>query len=208
MGGGQIKDDRLSSVRLGLRLVFGYLLDDLNRGVDRGLGKGYNRSMEKRSFVSPSKGKLTLGEVIGEITAYLEEEPERQYRLIIGTDSHNSTKDHRADFVTAVVIHRIGRGGRYFWSKKKRANIVTLRDKIYTETLLSLDLAQKLVPKLQAYLKPGNGGYELEIHIDVGEIGPTREMIREVVGMVVGNGFKAKTKPDSYGASTVADRYT
>ena len=164
--------------------------------------------MEQRGFTSPSKGKLTLSEVVGEITAYLAEEPDRQYRLVIGTDSHNSTSDHRADFVTAVVIHRIGRGGRYFWAKKRKENMFTLRDRIYTETLLSLDLAQKLVPELKAYLKPGNGGYELEIHIDVGEVGPTREMIREVVGMVVGNGFRAKTKPESYGASTVADRHT
>ena len=164
--------------------------------------------MKKKIFFSPSKGKLSLREMIGEITTYLEEEPERRYRLVIGTDSHNSRSDHKADFVTAVVIHRVGRGGRYFWTKKRREKIFTLRDKIYTETLLSLDLAQKLVPKLQSYLKPGNGGYELEIHIDVGKVGPTREMIKEVVGMVVGNGFKAKTKPESFGASIVADRYT
>jgi hypothetical protein len=33
-------------------------------------------------------------------------------------------------------------------------------------------------------------------------------MIREVVGMVNGNGFTAKTKPDSWAASTVADKHT
>lgn len=164
--------------------------------------------MRERSFVSPTKGKLTPVEVIGEITAYLNDEPEGQYRLIIGTDSHNSNRDYRADFVTAIVIHRVGRGGRYFWTKKQREEIFTLRDKIYTETLLSLELAQELVPELKVSLKPENGGYELEIHIDVGEVGETRDMIREVVGMVVGNGFKAKTKPESFGASTVADRHT
>ncbi|MBU3957376.1 ribonuclease H-like YkuK family protein, partial [Patescibacteria group bacterium] len=39
-------------------------------------------------------------------------------------------------------------------------------------------------------------------------IGPTREMIKEVVGMVNGNGFVAKTKPESYGAFVVADKHT
>jgi predicted RNase H-related nuclease YkuK (DUF458 family) len=33
-------------------------------------------------------------------------------------------------------------------------------------------------------------------------------MIKEVVGMVTGNGFKARTKPESYGASNVADKHT
>jgi len=33
-------------------------------------------------------------------------------------------------------------------------------------------------------------------------------MIREVVGMVNGNGFYARTKPDAYGATSVADKHT
>jgi predicted RNase H-related nuclease YkuK (DUF458 family) len=32
-------------------------------------------------------------------------------------------------------------------------------------------------------------------------------MIREVVGMVVGNGYTAKTKPESFAASSVADKH-
>ncbi|HAA34763.1 MAG TPA: hypothetical protein DCD97_05580, partial [Firmicutes bacterium] len=40
------------------------------------------------------------------------------------------------------------------------------------------------------------------------EAGDTKELIREVVGMVIGSGFDARIKPESYGASKVADRYT
>ncbi len=83
----------------------------------------------------------------------------------------------------------------------------SLRDKIYAETLLSLDIAEKFLPKLNKRLN-GNGSYELEIHIDVGRVGDTRDMIKEVVGMVTGNGYTAKTKPESYGASKVADKHT
>jgi len=81
-----------------------------------------------------------------------------------------------------------------------------LRDKIYTETLLSLNIARELVPQLRRAITPAK--YDLEIHVDVGPLGPTRDMIKEVVGMVNGNGFKAKTKPDSWGASSVADKHT
>ena len=81
-----------------------------------------------------------------------------------------------------------------------------LRDKIYTETLMSLDVAQKIVPEIRAKISPDK--YDLEIHIDVGPVGPTREMIKEVVGMVNGSGFVAKTKPNSWGASSVADKHT
>ncbi|MFZ5899548.1 MAG: ribonuclease H-like YkuK family protein, partial [Bacillota bacterium] len=50
--------------------------------------------------------------------------------------------------------------------------------------------------------------HQVEIHIDVGSHGDTKDLIREVVGMVTGSGFNAKIKPDAYGASSVADRHT
>ena len=83
---------------------------------------------------------------------------------------------------------------------------MVLREKIYTETTISLTTAEEIVPEIRKNISPGV--YDLEIHIDVGPLGPTREMIREVVGMVNGNGFTAKTKPDSWGASKVADKHT
>ncbi len=49
--------------------------------------------------------------------------------------------------------------------------------------------------------------YDLEIHIDVGEHGRTRELIDEVVGYIRGSGFAVKTKPDAYAASSVADKH-
>lgn len=162
----------------------------------------------ENEFWSPTKGKLNLERVIEETSDFVSEDPHSTYSLVIGTDSQSKKVNGSAeiDFVTAIVIHRKGRGGRYFWHKEKQKKHLVLRDKIYTETLLSLDLAQKLVPKLRKTLPPSK--YDLEIHIDVGPVGPTREMIREVVGMVQGNGFVAKTKPEAYGASVVADKHT
>ncbi len=100
----------------------------------------------------------------------------------------------------------MGKGARYFWKKvKKNGRTPVLRDKIYSETLMSLDVAQEIVPEIRKRISPAK--YDLEIHIDVGSLGPTREMIREVVGMVNGNGFTARTKPEAWGASTVADKH-
>ncbi len=48
----------------------------------------------------------------------------------------------------------------------------------------------------------------VEIHLDVGDIGDTKNIIREVVGMVTGSGYAAVTKPNAYGASKVADRHS
>jgi predicted RNase H-related nuclease YkuK (DUF458 family) len=164
-------------------------------------------NLSNDQFFSPSKGPVITSEMISEIAGFVDEEPQSFYRVVIGTDSQKKRANGKTeiDFVTAIVVHRVGRGARYFWKKEKRENMPVLRDKIYTETLISLDVAQEVVPELRRAVSPAK--YDLEIHIDVGPLGPTRDMIREVVGMVNGSGFKAKTKPDSWGASSVADKH-
>ena len=49
--------------------------------------------------------------------------------------------------------------------------------------------------------------FDFEIHIDVGENGPTQQLIQDVVSLVRANNFEAKTKPESYAATNVADRH-
>ncbi len=163
-------------------------------------------------FQSPTKSQLTITEVLAELKQFLEDDPKGIYSLVIGTDSHEKTdsKDgsRHINLVTAIVVHRKGFGGRYFWRRTQQGNIHTLRDKIYAETMVSLDFAKYFVPLLKQTLNGDIPDYYLEIHVDVGERGATREMIKEVVGMVTGSGYVAKTKPYSYAASYVADKYT
>lgn len=162
----------------------------------------------KEIFLSPTKGELSLAQVIDEISSFINEDHQASYRVVVGSDSQAKRINGEAeiDFVSAIVVHRVGRGGRYFWNKQKQHKKYVLREKIYTETLLSLQLAERLVPELRRVIPASR--YDLEIHIDVGPIGPTREMIKEVVGMVTGSGYTAKTKPESFGASSVADKHT
>ena len=163
---------------------------------------------ESLIFVSPTKGSLEAAGVVVEIARFIDSDPAGSYQIVIGSDSQarHVNSHSEIDFVTAVIVHRKGRGARYFWRKRKEIMMPVLRQKIYMETQLSLEAAQELVPLLRGTVSPGK--YDFEIHIDVGPLGPTRDMIKEVVGMVQGNGFKAKTKPDSWGASSVADKHT
>ncbi len=157
-------------------------------------------------FRSPTKGKMGLAKIAGEISNYIGEDSKNRYRLIVGTDS-NGCKN--ADFVTAIIVCRIGHGGRYFWKKTNGDRIYhTLRDRIHHEVTLSLKTAQDILNQLESVVKNDQLNYDFQIHIDVGQKGPTREMIKEVVGMVRGNGFDAKIKPESYAASNIADKYT
>ena len=127
----------------------------------------------------------------------------RQYRVTIGTDSELAA-DKDADFVTAIVVHRIGNGGRYFWRRFELGKFHTLRDRIIREVLISIDVAREILTELQKNDLPE---FEFEIHADVGTNGPTKAVIQEVVGMIRANNFQPRTKPESYAATSVADRH-
>lgn len=153
-------------------------------------------------FVSPTKGALTFERMFNDIVDYLTEVPKAKYKLIIGTDSQ-ARED--TSFVTAIIVHRTGKGARYYYQKRRHRKITSIRQKVFYETSLSLGVASRLAERIA---QNGYSQLDVEIHLDVGPNGETKELIREVVGMVVGSGFDAKIKPDSYGASKVADKHT
>lgn len=182
-------------------------------------------------FHSPSKGILNLSQVINELINYKKEDPQAEYRIVIGTDSE--TREKGADFVYVIAVHRVGSGGRYFWSRINDERKLDLRSRIYQEATISLALAGALLEKelefrkmkidmgqsitdiFKSLQKDSKNSLnkeiifsnELEIHVDIGSKGPTREMIKEITGMIRGSGFYVKIKPEAYAAANVADRY-
>lgn len=154
---------------------------------------------------SPTKGRLTFEQMMEDMLGYITGLPSSSYKVIIGTDSQVARGNTL--FITAVIIHRLGKGARYYYRKKSHRKIKSLRQKIFFETALSLELGG-MVAKRFADLGCDDEDLKVEIHIDAGTHGETKDLIREVVGMVTGSGFRARIKPDAYGASSVADRHT
>lgn len=60
------------------------------------------------TFLSPSYGLVTFAQLRQRVLQFMKQFPARRYRLVIGSDSQvkNGTG---ADFVTAIVVHRIGK---------------------------------------------------------------------------------------------------
>src|SRR3990167_181015 len=136
--------------------------------------------MNNGNFYSPTYGELTLLNVREHALKFIEKQPDYKYRLVIGTDSQPKN-GHGVDFVTAIVIHRLGFGGIYFWKRIIDTKKYILRSRIYQEASLSLACAEEVLELLK---NDGITKYDLEIHIDIGPVGETKEMINEVVGMV------------------------
>lgn len=163
------------------------------------------------SFFNITKGRMEFGRVIEEISSYISEKPEKFYDIIVGCDSSSA---ENPNFPVAVVILRKGEGGRFFLRKifYKERVFKSWKTRILEEVTLSCRLALLLKEALEKKFNvlPGlKEKYELRyIHADVGENGITKDMIKEVVGLIKGNGFEPKIKPESFVASSVADRFS
>lgn len=154
-------------------------------------------------FISPSKGRRDFPQVVDDIVAFVAEDETSRYSVVVGTDSEQHQSN--ADFVSVVTVHRIGKHGRYFWKRMPPIRAFDHHDRMLKEAMFSLDLAQRVVAALRQRISENL--YNFEIHLDIGYNGPTKPMIQEIVGMVTGNGFVARIKPESYAANKVADRH-
>lgn len=156
-------------------------------------------------FYSNSLGRFSMEELTEEIRNFIKKEPNRFYKVIIGTDSDSASC---ASLVTAVTVWRVGNGAIHFWTKSEPRVFHSLRDRIWQEALNSITLAQELRSKLQEKLGDEFFWEGNEIHVDIGRNGPTKDVIDGVVGMIKGYNFEPVIKPFAFGASIVADRHT
>lgn len=132
---------------------------------------------------------------------------ESEYEIIIGTDSQNHSQT-KVVSVVCIVCH--GHGGIFFYEITQEPLIKDVRKKLHIETMESLNVATKLVDLLEQ-----NSDYSemylecpISIHVDAGNSpkGKTKELIPEIVGWIKACGYDVKVKPDSFCASSIADR--
>jgi uncharacterized protein len=155
-------------------------------------------------YNSPTYGKVDIDGLRKVISAYMAQEKSAKYEIIVGSDSQK-IKGDAYDFVTALIIHRVGFGGIYFWRREVLDRKISLKERIYREATMSLETSENFV---EFFKENGISKYNIQLHVDIGKNGDTRELINEVVGMIRSSGYEIRIKPDSFGASKVADRYT
>lgn len=164
----------------------------------------------ENNFYNPTRGNISGEEVIQEMMRYISEKPEKFYDIIVGCDSSSGDSPN---FPIAVAILRKGEGGRFFLKKvtypcSVNKKFVNWKNRIIEEVLLSCELALFMREEFNKRAHALNNYEFRHIHADIGENGQTRDMIKELTGLIRGNGFEPKIKPESYIASVVADRYS
>lgn len=143
----------------------------------------------------------TLNEVkIPDLHQWVRETLATGDRLIhIGTDSLQAGRSTR--FVTVLVLLQQGKGGRVAYRRRVVPRIRSLRERLLREVWYSVTLGLDLNA-----LVPDSS--ELTLHVDANPVQAHRSSryVQELVGMVVGQGFKAVVKPQSWAATHAADR--
>jgi predicted RNase H-related nuclease YkuK (DUF458 family) len=139
----------------------------------------------------------TLNEIkIPDIVQFIEDASREGQSVHIGTDSLQMGRV--TQFVTVVVILTPRKGGRVAYRRDVSPRITSLRERLLKEVWKSVDLGLLLSPII-----PG----DLTVHVDANPVVSHKSSayIQELVGLVVGQGFKALIKPESWAASHAAD---
>lgn len=140
------------------------------------------------------KWKTLGGDKIDNISDWVSNNTREGQIVHIGTDSLQTGK--YTQFVTVVVVLNPPKGGRVAYTREVVTRINSLRQRLNEEVWRSINLAMAM-PESP----------ELTIHIDANpnEKHMSSKYLQELVGLVVGQGFKALWKPESWAATHAAD---
>ena len=166
--------------------------------------------MQHKKFHSYTYGRVNLSDIAKHLLDFYNKNKiyNADFTITIGTDSQNFYNTTKIVNVISIICK--GHGGIFFYSVSHLDCISDIRNKLREETKESLEIAEELVNILQ-----DNEVYHemfldvpIQLHIDAGNTdkNKTKMLISELVGWVVACGYDACIKPDSYAASSIADR--
>ena len=120
--------------------------------------------------------------------------------------SDSQQRGQWTEYVTVVTLIRPGKGGRVIFNRERVPRTVELRERLWKETWRSTELAMELTSSPDV----GRWGQRIDVaavHIDA-NVDPkhrSSKYVEELVGLVVGQGFRAVVKPEAWAASHAAD---
>ena len=158
-------------------------------------------------FKSPTYGEVDFPRILEIMKEFYERNKQyEKFHIVIGTDSQNFSD---TKVVSVIVLQCEGHGGIYFYKVERVPRIQDVRQKLNYETGQSLKYADILLELME------NEKYEdlflnstFSIHVDAShsDNGKTKELIPGLVGWIHSCGYDCSVKPDSYAASSIADK--
>lgn len=160
------------------------------------------------AFQSQTYGKLSIRNIPEKIMDYVRrmDRYDAPFQITVGTDSQNFSD---TKIVSVIAVTCEGHGGIFFYEISRIRRITDVRLKLTEETTRSLEIMTSLVEELEKeeYREIRNK-LSLAIHVDASwnDHGKTKELIPGLIGWIRACGYDCKVKPESYAASSIADR--
>lgn len=157
-------------------------------------------------FVSPTHGEVGFHRMVEIMRSFYDTKKDYGgFHVIVGTDSQNFSY---TKMVSVIVMQCEGHGGIYFYRVEKINRLSDVRTKLNYETQISLQYADELLNVMAELDEDLFSSIAFSIHVDAGrsENGKTKELIPSLVGWIHSCGYECQVKPDSFAASTIANR--
>ncbi|OZU89616.1 hypothetical protein CIL03_00270 [Virgibacillus indicus] len=168
------------------------------------------------SFQNLSQKHMSFEEVFKHITQFMEKDAAGNYYLMFGTDSQ--VHANHTIFITGIVIQRKQKGA---WACIRKVVIprqmTNLHERISYETTLTEEVVSlfteerknQLIDIVLPHIYQG-ASFAIEGHIDIGSENrnKTRIFVKEMVSRMETLGLEPKIKPESFVASSYANRFT
>ena len=169
---------------------------------------GYFQNLQERN--------MTFEDVFDRIIKFMKLYRNGTFRLMIGTDSQVHVKD--TIFITGIVILNEGKGA---WACIRKVIIPRRMEHLHerisketslTEEAVSLFTEERkniMIDIVLPYIYKG-ASFTMEGHLDIGagNRNKTRIFVEEMVSRIESMGLEPKIKPDSFVASSYANRFT
>lgn len=168
------------------------------------------------TFQNLSQKNMSFERVFHNIEQFMEKDPTGNFKLMFGTDSQVFSRETR--FITGIVIQQERKG---VWACFRKVIIPRKMTNLYerisyettlTEEVVALFTDEKkdcLIDIVLPNLYKG-ASFTIEGHIDIGsgKRNKTSIFVKEMMSRMNTLGLKPKIKPDSFVASSYANRFT
>ena len=152
---------------------------------------------------SITHGDAEIREIAEIVKSYLIEKQGQSNHIVIGTDSQNFSD---TKVVAVIAVYTEGKGGKFFYDITHMRKIMNVQQKLHMETAMSLEYADRLINEFTEINFDYTKFASIGIRVDAGYNGVSGQVIPELVGWIKAMGYDVAVKPDSFVASSIADR--
>ena len=138
------------------------------------------------------------GKSVDDVREHINRYSGPRFTIHVGTDTKPTARD--VTMISTICFREESKGAVVIYQKSKINVFPTVRDRLFHETFVSLELAAALMDLT---------GIKPTIHADVN---PKKEALSNrtldaIIGMIKGMGYRVLVKPDAW-AADIADMYT